>query len=207
MCSSDLDALRRLADHRNDAREHFAEVAAHFGENHPEYRKAQAQLRELDSSIATTQKQIADRVEVELHESERREQMVKDAVGDAKFEFDRMNARSVEYQALKREADADKSLYEQLVKKIKEAGINAGFQSNAVRIADAARPALKPVFPNTTLNLLLALLFSTILAVGGAVLADMLDKTVRDPEQVARTLRTEVIGSLPLLKKIGRAHV
>ncbi|MEQ1946413.1 MAG: polysaccharide biosynthesis tyrosine autokinase [Bryobacteraceae bacterium] len=194
------DGLRRLIDHRNDAREHFAEVSAHFGENHPEYRKAQAQLRELDSTIQSTQKQIAERVEVEFHESERREQMVKDAVAEAKSDFDRMNARSGEYQALKREADADKALYEQLVKKIKEAGINAGFQSNAVRIADAARPPLKPAFPNPTLNLLLTLLFSTLLAVGGAVLADLLDKTVRDPEQVARTLRTEVIGSLPLLK-------
>jgi succinoglycan biosynthesis transport protein ExoP len=194
------DALRRLADHRIDAREHFAEIESHFGQNHPEYRKAQAQLHEVDAAMETTQKQIADRVEVEFHESERREQMVKDAVADAKTEFDGMNTRSFEYQALKREAEADKALYEQLVRKIKEAGINAGFQSNAVRIADAARPALKPVFPNTTLNVLLALLFSSLLAVGGAVLADLLDKTVRDPEQVARTLRTEVIGSLPLLK-------
>ena len=32
------------------------------------------------------------------------------------------------------------------------------------------------------------------------MVSDMLDKTVRDPEQVARTLHTEVIGSLPLMK-------
>ena len=32
------------------------------------------------------------------------------------------------------------------------------------------------------------------------MVSDMLDKTIRDPEQVARTLRTEVIGSLPLMK-------
>jgi len=47
---------------------------------------------------------------------------------------------------------------------------------------------------------LLAFLLSTLVAVGAAVLSDLLDKTVRDPEQVARTLRTEVIGSLPLMK-------
>jgi capsular exopolysaccharide synthesis family protein len=126
--------------------------------------------------------------------------MVGDAVADAKAEFDRVNSRSNDYQALKREAEADKTLYEQLVRKIKEAGINAGFQSNAVRIADPARPPLKPVFPNVLLNVLLALLFSALLAGGAAIASDILDKTVRDPEQVARTLHTEVIGSLPLLK-------
>jgi len=58
-----------------------------------------------------------------------------------------VNARSFEYQSVKREADADKALYDELTKKIKEAGINAGFQNSSVRLADAARPALRPVFP------------------------------------------------------------
>ena len=59
---------------------------------------------------------------------------------ETKAEFDRLNARSFEYQALKREAEADKKLYEELVRKIKEAGINAGFQNQPIRIADPARP-------------------------------------------------------------------
>ena len=75
--------------------------------------------------------------------------MVGEAVTTAKAEFDRMNARSFEYQAVKREADADKKLYEELVRKISEAGINAGFQNRSIRIADPARPALKPVFPES----------------------------------------------------------
>jgi len=126
--------------------------------------------------------------------------MVDGAVKRAKAEFDRMNARSFGYQAMKREADADKNLYEELMRKIREAGINTGFQNGSIRIADAARPELKPVYPNHVLNVMLAFLLSSLLAVGVAVLSDLLDKTVRDPEQVARTLHAEVVGSLPLLK-------
>lgn len=198
------EALRKLADHRNDAAERFAEIRSHYGPNHPEYRKAQAQLNQVEAAIEATRQQISDRVEIGYREAQRLEAMVGDAVTAAKAEFDRMNARSFEYQAVKREADADKNLYEQLVRKIREAGINAGFQNGSIRIADAARPALKPVFPNHVLNVLLAFLLSTLAAVGTAVISDLLDKTVRDPEQVARTLRTEVIGSLPLMKD-GRA--
>jgi capsular exopolysaccharide synthesis family protein len=126
--------------------------------------------------------------------------MLKQAVGETKAEFDRLNARSYESQALKSEAVADKKLYEELIRKIKEAGINAGFQNSSIRIADSGRPAYKPVFPNMKLNLLLAVLFSTILSVGGAVIADMLNNTVREPEEVARTMKTEVVGSLPVVK-------
>ena len=200
MAASQADGLRRLVDHLNDAREHFVEVKSHFGANHPEYKKAEAKVREVESSIEAAVRDVGQRVSIEYHESERHEASVKQAVADAKADFDHVNARSFEYQALKREADADKTLYEELVRKIKEAGINAGFQNSAIRIADPARPALKAVFPDVKLNVLLAFLFSALVAIGAAVLSDLLDKTIRDPEQVSRTLRTEVIGSLPLMK-------
>ncbi len=194
------DSLRKLAEHLNEAQEHFAETKSYFGVNHPEYRKAQAKLNEVQAAFASTRAQIAGRVEAGLQEAVQRESMAKQAVADAKTEFDQVNARSFEYQALKREAEGDRTLYEELMRRIKEASINAGFRNSAIRIADRARPALAPVFPDTPLNLLLALLFSTLLAVGTAVLCDLLDKTIRDPDQVVRTLHTEVIGSLPLLK-------
>lgn len=200
LAASQGEELRRLVDHLNDAQEHFVEIKTHFGINHPEYRKARAKLAEVQSAIGAAVKDVTQRVEIEFSESERHEAAVKQAVADAKADYDHVNARSFEYQELKREADADKQLYEELVRKIKEAGINAGFQNSAIRIADAARPALKPVFPDIKLNVLLAFLFSALIAVGAAVLSDLLDKTIRDPEQVSRTLRTEVIGSLPLMK-------
>src|SRR5262249_34008203 len=125
---------------------------------------------------------------------------LKKAVVETKAEFDRLNSRSFEYQSLKREAEADKKLYEELVRKIKEAGINASFQNSSIRIADSARPAIAPVFPNLKLNIALAFLFSTLLAFGAAMVSDAIDNTIRDPEQVLRTLKTEVIGTLPIVK-------
>ena len=194
------EALRKLAERTNEAKESLAQAKAFYGANHPEYRRAQATVDQVQSAFNSTQSGIMQRVEIEYRESERREQMAGEAVAAAKTDFDGINARSFEYQSLKREADADKALYDELVRKIKEAGINAGFQNSSIRIADPARPPLKAVFPNIPLNALLAFLLSALVGIGAAVLADMLDKTIRDPEQVARTLRTEVIGSLPLLK-------
>jgi succinoglycan biosynthesis transport protein ExoP len=194
------EPLRKLAEHVNDARENLAGVESFYGSKHPEYRRAQAKLDDAQASFDATRGAIVRRVQVEFDEAKQREDMAQQAVSGAKTEFDQINARSFEYLAAKREADADKTLYEELMRRIKEAAINAGFQNSAIRIDDLARPALKPVFPDVPLNLLLALLFSALLAVAAAVLSDMLDKTIRDPEQAARTLRTEVIGSLPLMK-------
>ena len=198
--STQGDALKRLTENLNDALEKFAEVKNHYGLNHPEYKKAQTRVQELESQIAITGDSVRQRVEVEFREAVNREAMISSAVQETKTEFDRLNSRSFEYQTLKREADGDKKLYEELVRKIKEAGINASFQNSSIRVADPARPGLKPVFPKIWLNLLLAFLASTFLAVGIAVVSDVLDNTVRDPDQVTRLMKTEVIGSLPAVK-------
>src|ERR1019366_7063459 len=117
-----------------------------------------------------------------------------------KGEFDSLNAHSFEYQSLKREAEADKTLYEELIRKIKEAGINAGFENSAIRIADPARAAVKPVFPNLPLNIALAFLFSTLLAIGAAVMRDVLENPIRAPARTPSVFKTEVRGSLPMVK-------
>jgi len=200
------EALVKLSEKLNEARQHFAEITTTYGVNHPEYRKASSQLNEVQKQFEDTRKNIASRIEVDYRQSANREQMLKAAVAETKAEYDRLNARSFEYQQLKREAEADKKLYEELVTKIKEAGINAGFQNNNIRIADVARPALKPVFPNMALNLVLAFLFSGVLALGGAFVSDAMDTTVRDPEQASRFLGTDVIGILPAVKNSSQLN-
>ena len=198
--SSQGEQLRKLADRLDEAREKFAVVSAQFGSNHPEYIKAHSQLTELGRQFDALKNNIGQRVAIEYREAVNREEMLKSAVAETKVEFDRLNARSFEYRALKQEANSDKGLYEELVRKIREAGINSSFQNSSIRLADPARPAYKPVFPDLKLNALLALLFSTLLAVGAAVLADTLDSTVRDPEQIQQGMKTEVLGSLPVVK-------
>jgi capsular exopolysaccharide synthesis family protein len=198
--SSPGESLRKLSEQLDEAQRRFAEVNSHYGKNHPEYKRAASQTSELQKQIVASRENIARRVEVEFEDASRRERLLLAAVSDTKREFDRLNARSVEYQSFKREAEADKKLYEELVHKIKEAGINASFQSSSIRVADLARPSARPVSPNIPLNVLLALLISSIVAIGAAILSDLLDTTVRDPEQVTRTLRTPVITSLPAVK-------
>jgi polysaccharide biosynthesis transport protein len=204
--SSQGEELKKIEERLGDAREKFAQAQAHYGVNHPEYHKAQTQLQEVARQFEDAKANVMRRVEVEYREALNREGMLKKAVAETKAEFDALNARSFRYEELKREAEADKRLYEELETKIKEAEINAGFQNSAIRIADSARPALIPVFPNLKLNLLLALLFALLLATAAALIADVLDRTVRDPEQVVRTLNTHVVGSLPGVKEARAAN-
>ncbi len=195
------EPLRKLTDRINEVQEKFSEVRSHFGTAHPDYKKIEAQLAELQRLYEETRVQIMQRAHVDYREALNRETILKGSVKEAKAEFDSLNAHSFQYQNLKRDAEVDKTLYEELVRKIRrKRGINANFQNNSIRIANEARPAREAVFPRTGINMLLAFLFSTLLAVGAAIVKDGLDNTIRDPEKVARMMNTQVLGSLPLVK-------
>ena len=199
--SPQAEALSRLQELVQASKQRLAEIKTTYGPNYAEFKRAANQLAELERQYEETKSEITQRIEVEYRQAKNREEMLKTAVAGTKEDWDKLNASSFEYQQLKREAETDKSLYEELVKKIKEAGINAGFQNSGIRIADNARPGAKPVFPQKSLMLLLSFLLSSVIAVGAAVVIDMADTTIRDPEQATRMLQVDVIGTLPEVRK------
>lgn len=196
------EELTRLIDQLNEAAQHFAEVKSIYGSSHPEYQKASSRFSELQRQVNQTRKNIFQRVALDYKGAIAREQMLGKAVSESKSEFDRLNSRSFEYQRLLQEANADKKIYEELVAKIKEAGINAGFQNSNIRIADLALPPVQPVFPKTSLNLLAAFVLSSLLGAAVAVIAHKTNTTIRSADETTRTLDTRVIGTLPFTKEL-----
>ena len=198
--STQGDNLRKHTERLLDAVEKFAQIKTHFGANHPEYRRAVAQIKQLESELTAARQNIRGAIDMEYRQAEDREKMLKDAVAQYKAELDRINARSFMYETIKRDAETDSKLYKELTRKIKEAEINSAFQNGAIRLADVGRPAPKPTSPRPTLNLIFVFFCSSLLAVAIATIADALDRTVRDPKQTSRLLNTDVIGALPRVK-------
>ncbi|MDQ2710902.1 MAG: polysaccharide biosynthesis tyrosine autokinase [Acidobacteriota bacterium] len=198
------EELNRLQDRLNQAKQHLATVASVYGPAYQEYRKAANDLSEVQRQFEEMRRNVAQRVETDYRQARTREQMLEKAVNETKAEYDELNAHSFEYQQLKREADTNKALYSDLERRIKEAGINAGFQNSSIRIADLARPSDAPIYPRKTLYMMLAFVLSLVIAICTAVLADVLDNTIRDPEQAARALDIGVLGTLPTVKEMRR---
>jgi succinoglycan biosynthesis transport protein ExoP len=200
------EQIRKLSDRINEETERFSVIKTQFLPRHPEYVKSASRLAQLQQDIEALKVSVGKRVESEFHEALDREKGIQEGVVDSKKEFDQLNSKSVQYKALKRDADADKTLYDELNKKIKEAGINAGFQGSSIRLADLARPARRAIFPNVRMNAILAFLISAFLGVLVIFISENLDHTLKDPDQIQRQLQTEVLGALPVVKA-WRGHL
>lgn len=199
--SSQSEELKEIIKRLNEEKQRFADIKALFGENHPEYARLQATIAELEGQVSATVQLLSKQAQSEFERNRNQESLLQKDVEDTKAQYDQLNLRSAEYQRAKQEADADRGLYEELVKKIREGEINSGFKNDMVRIADPARPGSKPVSPRLLLNLALALMLSSLASVFIVILSDRIDTTIKNPEQVALGLNTRVLGTLPALKK------
>jgi capsular exopolysaccharide synthesis family protein len=206
--SAQGEGARKLAEKLQEAEDRFEHVKTLYGAKHPEYEKAQTEVALLKQALGNTTTNTLKRVKSEYEEAISREEMLKNKVDDLKTQVDSLNTRSTQYQAMIREADADRKLYEELMQKIKEAAINSGFDNNSIRIADPAQAETLPVSPNVRNNVAVAMMLSLFLSIAGVVLIDTMNTTVRDPESITRLTRTEVVGILPFVKNWkGRKHV
>lgn len=196
--SSQGSGLAKLNDDVVQAQRHFDTVKATYGSSHPEYRKAATQLAEVEKEFEDARQSTIEKVAAQYSEALNREQMIEKDLTETKAEWDSLSTQTFEYQQLKHDADADKALYDELVRKIREADINSGFQANNISISDPARPSLYPVSPKIRMDLMMAFLLSLIGAIGAAILHDLLDTTLRDPAEASRFLGAEVIASLPV---------
>jgi polysaccharide biosynthesis transport protein len=182
----------------------MALISATYGDKHPEYQKAAAQVGEARSALDEARKNVASRIAVDYRQALSRERMLSAAVAETKQEVDNLTSRSFEYLELKHEADAAEHVYEDLFAKIKQSGINSQLQNNLIRFADAARPPAKPIFPNWTIIVPLAIIFFAFASAAYFVGRDLTDATAKEPAAVQQALGVPVICALP---KVSEVHL
>jgi succinoglycan biosynthesis transport protein ExoP len=199
--SPEAGPLAKLDEQLHAAQEKMAVVETVYGPNYAEYKRAANDLEEVERQYQQMRTEVAKRVKVDYQEAQKREAMLQQSLAEAKSESDQLNANSLKNQQLKQEAEANKTLYNELFRKIKEAGINAGFQSGTIRIADEARPQVHPVFPKRSVFIFLGFLLSLLASVAFMILSDILNKTLRDPNQARRAIGAEVVGTLPTVRR------
>jgi polysaccharide biosynthesis transport protein len=99
---------------------------------------------------------------------------------------------------LKRDAESNRNLYDNLLQQMKEATIAAALNSSNIEVIDAARVPLSPSRPNVPRNVAFGILLGLAMGVASAFVAEMLDMTVRTPEQAEMSATLPVLGIIPL---------
>ena len=193
--------LERLHDQQAAIQIQVAELSTQFGPAYPKVQQLQNQLKEIDHQLQLETSKAVDRLKGRYLAALQRENMLRVSFEKQKQEANKLNESAIEYSLLKRDLDSNRTLYEGLLEKLKEAGVTAGLRSNNFRIIDAARVPTSPSEPNIPRNLSFALVLGLISGVGLAFVLENMDNTVRTPEQAQAISALPSLGMIPLGSK------
>jgi polysaccharide biosynthesis transport protein len=204
--SGDLDAVPQLRDNMvlqdmqkrsGDLSTAYTEAVNQYGPNYPKVQRIQAQIKDLDAQMTRERKGIVAQLESDYREAKQHEELLSKALDDQKAEVNVMSGKMIQYNILKREAEANKSLYDSLETKLKEAQIASGLKSSNIRIVDPAMVPSSPSRPAKTRNIALAFLVGLVGGIGLALLREYLDNTVKTPDDVENLARLPSLAVVP----------
>src|SRR2546426_404938 len=199
--SSTSGLLEKLREQQADIRIQTAQLSTQFGPSYPRLAQLNNQLKEVEAQTQVEMKKITSRVRSDYLASLQRENMLRDALDRQKQQANRLNESAIDYSLLKRDVETNRTLYEGLLEKLKEAGVTAGLRSNNIRNVDIARAPRSPAEPNVPRNLSFALALGITTGIGLAFLLEGIDNTVRTPEQAEAISGLPSLGMIPLGSK------
>ncbi len=193
----DNPVLQDMQKRRADLSLLYTDGLNQYGPNFPKVQRLQAQIKEMDDQIAKERKGITVQLRSDYDEAKARQDLLTQRLEEQKAETNAMSEKMVQYNILKREAEANKTLYEGLLTKLREANIAASLKSSNIRVIDPAMIPSSPARPARARNIALAFLIGLVGGVGIALLREYLDNTVKTPDDVETLARLPSLAVVP----------
>ena len=176
--------LQMLRQQQSEAAANYAELNAHYGPEYPKVIQAGMKLKSLQASIDSETNRLVGEATAEYNVARDTERAASGALQRQKQLAAQMDHNAILYTSAKHDADSSRDLYEQLLRRLKEAGVLAGLRSTDLNILDSAVVPSRADEPNTLIALGLSLLLGCLIGVIAAFISEVSDTTVRDPQQI-----------------------
>jgi len=183
----------QIAQANNDV----ARLRQEFKEGHPEIQKLRLQIEQAQKAKDKQAAQIVAAMRAEYEQIQKREAELHGAIDAEKAQAASQSRKAAELDALKKEAESAKGLYDVLLQKLNETDIASSIRNNNVSVVERATPPSYPIRPNKRRMAGVAGLLGLLLGVGIVLARDYLDNTVKDPEEIERYLHADLLAAVP----------
>jgi capsular exopolysaccharide synthesis family protein len=190
--------LDRLREREAELDTQRAQVTTQFGTGYPKVAEFSNQIKQVRAEIAAEEARMQQGIRDEYLAALQRENLLITAFNQQKQEANQLNESAIEYSVLKRDAEANRQLYQDLLQRLKEAGVSAGLRSSNIRVVDVGRTPTSPIKPNVPRNIELGLFFGLACGIGLAFVLESLDTSIRTLEEISAISSLPALGTIPL---------
>ena len=185
--------VQQLSARLAELRAELSQARIVYGPNHPNVKKLQSQVDELQSQLEAQRTEALGSIRTSYTAATTREKLMDSQIKGASGELSEM----ARYNDLKREAQANSELYNSLYAKVKEAGISAASKSSNLRIVDEAHVLDSPTRPNRLQAILVGILVALLGGVSLALLREQFDTRIFTPKDVHDWIGAHNVAVVP----------
>lgn len=197
--SSPLALIQNLRLQEATLQSQIDQDSSQFGSAYPKLIEERASLKGVEQSLQDEIKRTAERVQSDLQVAMKAEQGARAAYENDRTAAEKLNDKSIEYAILSKEADQSQELYQDLLKRLKEAGILEGLHSSNVTVVDPASTPARPSKPRVPLYLTLGAALGLFLGCCVALLVDAVDNKIQGAEEID-ALEIPLLGIAPQIE-------
>ncbi|MFO1316212.1 MAG: polysaccharide biosynthesis tyrosine autokinase [Burkholderiales bacterium] len=203
------EASPQMVDNKSMAalREQRTKLQVEYQDQLRIYKPAFPKMQQLKAAIDEIEKKIQDESDIVRRSIEgaynvavQQDVSVRAKLEAVKKDVLDLQGRSIRYNVLKREVETNRSLYDGLLQRLKEVGVQGGVGTNNVTVVDSALVPGAPFKPNVSLILQFAALLGIALGIGLAFFLEYLDDTMQQPDDMERVAHLPVLGVIPRIK-------
>lgn len=180
---------------RQEAR--LQEISARLGERHPQVQELRANINELRQRLDQEVKRLSAGVGVSDSISRSREAQIRAELDAQRTRVLKLKAVRDEGLVIQRDVDSAQRHYDQVLGRLSQVQLESQATAANVSMLSPAVPSIEPSSPKVLLNLAIGVFLGGLLAVGVALLREMLDRRIRTLDDIVSALQLPVLGVMP----------
>lgn len=188
----------------------YKQLSEKNGANHPHNQQAMAELNATKSQLDEFMRQYAGGLNSSAGDSASRQASLNAALQAQKAKVLDIKSQRTEIEVLLRNVDNAQRSYDQALQRFSQTMLESRSDQSNIAIIKTASEPTNHSKPNTPLNLVLGLFVGLLLAIGFAMLAELIDRRIRSKDDIEDILNLVVLADLiqPKSKKyrLGRLY-
>jgi capsular exopolysaccharide synthesis family protein len=174
-----------------------AKLQERYLDKHPALIQARSELEDVQQQFKQEVDKVLASVEADYQLAISREKTMEQALKDQEQAAMALNEKQIGYETLKRQADADRQMYEAVLGRMKQTSVSKQLDTSNITVLDQAVEPLRKYRPRRTLNIAIAFLLSLVFGGVICVLMESLTETVREPDNFTTNEKIPFLGYVP----------